>query len=237
MTDNLPAKLTTLAQCEAMVKKHKNAGLLLGAALTVIKANFDGWGLKNQYANWENYLETKHDITKNYGNRLIRAAEIKTVPIGTKIKTESQARAVWRIPDVDRQAAVDAASADGPVTAQKIAKAGKRIAAAKNSEPVAPPSPSEQAKADEGHMMHIMNKIQVIRKELEAMALEPIGAFLHIQQIDAFLVNARVAIKFARPHIDCPYCKGEKCKECRKTGWLPKDVYDRVPIELKGGGK
>lgn len=41
------------------------------------------------------------------------------------------------------------------------------------------------------------------------------------------------AVKFATPYAICPYCWGDGCKNCRDSGWLGKDAYERVPEEIR----
>lgn len=54
------------------------------------------------------------------------------------------------------------------------------------------------------------------------------------------LRNARDVVKFARPYVVCPHCKGSGrgngCSPgtgCRGMGWMTQDQYERVPPELK----
>jgi hypothetical protein len=54
------------------------------------------------------------------------------------------------------------------------------------------------------------------------------------------LRNARDVVKFARPYVVCPHCKGSGrgngCTPgtgCRGMGWMTQDQYERVPPELK----
>jgi len=67
-------------------------------------------------------------------------------------------------------------------------------------------------------------------------------AFLDTQRTLSDLANAKSALNFARPYALCPYCrqKAEPCTHCRRRGWLPADVYGRLPHEdqrpKKGGG-
>jgi ParB-like chromosome segregation protein Spo0J len=45
--------------------------------------------------------------------------------------------------------------------------------------------------------------------------------------------NVRSALKFARPHAVCPYCKGKGCNACFETGWVGMRVYESAPAEKK----
>lgn len=50
--------------------------------------------------------------------------------------------------------------------------------------------------------------------------------------------NIDNALAFPEPYAVCVYCGGDgcdgDCKACRGQGWMPKQVYDRVPAEMKG---
>lgn len=42
------------------------------------------------------------------------------------------------------------------------------------------------------------------------------------------------ALKFAKPHAVCPYCRGKGCKVCKNNGWVGKVVYENyTPEDLK----
>lgn len=72
-----------------------------------------------------------------------------------------------------------------------------------------------------------------MRTELDRLAQSPAGAFLAegMTRIIADLGNLQRAIKFAKPHAICPYCKGKGCTPksglkapCRGTGWVVRGV-------------
>lgn len=61
-------------------------------------------------------------------------------------------------------------------------------------------------------------------------------AFFEITTFRGHLQNAINSIEFAIPHAVCPYCGGrdaELCKVCKKTGFVPKEIYHVAPKEFK----
>jgi hypothetical protein len=63
-------------------------------------------------------------------------------------------------------------------------------------------------------------------------------AEFNLSQIQADLNNAHRAIRFAKPHAVCGYCKGEgrgkkTCKPCKGRGWVGEAVYKATPEEMK----
>ncbi|MFP4225036.1 MAG: ParB N-terminal domain-containing protein [Phycisphaeraceae bacterium] len=118
---------------------------------------------------------------------------------------------------------------------------GKKVAAG--------PTPGKAGDGDEGQggeppvlalakeqtegLTDLQQDIQSVRRQVESYRDEPVGGWLKLQRIDIDLKNVWTALKFAMPHAVCPYCQGEKCDNCRQTGWMPKDVFERVPAELR----
>jgi hypothetical protein len=56
----------------------------------------------------------------------------------------------------------------------------------------------------------------------------------HLQEFVAQANALLATVRFVAPYALCPYCGGEKCDACHQTGWLPEDVYKRVPADIKG---
>jgi hypothetical protein len=78
-------------------------------------------------------------------------------------------------------------------------------------------------------MKALQRKVSALKSEIKQLCETSIGAFLPVQQAEADLNNVFTAIKFAIPHVVCPKCNGGRCDTCRKTGWLPKEVFERMP--------
>lgn len=89
-------------------------------------------------------------------------------------------------------------------------------------------------KQDEAkRLREIAREIHDLGKELATISKTPIGAYLHAQSFEAGVERVKSAIKFAIPYAICPYCGGDTCQNCRKSGWMPQDIYDRVPQDIK----
>jgi hypothetical protein len=74
-----------------------------------------------------------------------------------------------------------------------------------------------------------------LQRKFHTLASNPISVFLNWHQIRADLNNIGYQIFSAKPYATCPYCggDGERCKICRKCGWVPKGIYERIPGELR----
>ena len=87
--------------------------------------------------------------------------------------------------------------------------------------------------ADAGHLIDVQRQIQKLRARVKALAAEPVGAYLRGQQIDVDLKNAWAAIKFAVPYVPVPTLAARKNEQWRKLGWITKQMYERLPDDLR----
>lgn len=86
------------------------------------------------------------------------------------------------------------------------------------------------ARADE--LKQWKTKVHALARELNA--IDPvIGAYVNRQQIDSDLKSVAANLRFGIPYAVCPCCKGKKCENCRQAGWVPKEVYERIPESVK----
>ena len=69
----------------------------------------------------------------------------------------------------------------------------------------------------------LQRRIQSLRKDIAALADQPIGVQLRAQQLDMDLKSCWSAVKFAVPYALCPPGAGEKWE---KIGWVTKDQYE-----------
>lgn len=140
MTTAIKSKLTPQEAAElAHVEKAIEAGLEtfveVGVALAVV---MDKRLYRENYSSFNEYLEKRWKISKNYAYRLIEAAEtVKALPlpIGKNVTTESQARELAKVPAPARAKVIKAAAKAGPVTAKAIKEAAAKVA---------PPPPVEE---------------------------------------------------------------------------------------------
>lgn len=152
---------------------------------------------------------------------------------GVSVRSMERARAVKR---------------DDPEVFEEV-KAGKKTLRAAEKEIKAAAMPVEMPTVDEvghkipkelatefmiatGEMQDLQAEIMRARRHLTKIMEQPWSAYVD-QSVGAALSRAWSGAKFARPYTICPYCGGDKCKACKGRGWMPKDVFDRVPKELK----
>lgn len=97
---------TKLSNCELVIETGLNTFVAVGKALLEIKENNL---YRIEFDTFENYCQSKWNISKNYGNRLIQASNVisNLVPIGTDaekiINTENKARILSKFsPEIQR---------------------------------------------------------------------------------------------------------------------------------------
>ena len=66
-----------------------------------------------------------------------------------------------------------------------------------------------------------------------ALADAPIGRYINAQALKADLNGIWRTLKFALPYGVCPYCGGDRCDTCKSTGWMPRDVWQAAPSEMR----
>lgn len=101
--------------------------------------------------------------------------------------------------------------------------------------------PIEDAKiaaafACRGDFTSLMREVSGLKGKFSAVASGAAGRYAAIQQkqFDADVNNLHAVLRFCIPHSVCPYCGGRKCDACKRSGWMPEDVYKRVPADVKG---
>lgn len=62
---------------------------------------------------------------------------------------------------------------------------------------------------------------------------EPFARFVRLVQFAAAMKQAAGALHAAQPYALCAYCCGDKCKACQNLGWMPRDVWQLAPEELR----
>jgi hypothetical protein len=71
-------------------------------------------------------------------------------------------------------------------------------------------------------------------KDVKTAASGELLAFFHKgQELAAGIRNLRNLVTAHAPHAACPYCKGDGCNACKSLGWVPQQVYDAAPADLK----
>lgn len=94
-------EVATLASFETVIQQGLDSFVEVGSALAKIR---DGRLYRAEFSTFEDYCQTRWSLGRNYVNRLVAAAEVvaDVVPIGTKPKSESQARPLASVPKEER---------------------------------------------------------------------------------------------------------------------------------------
>ena len=131
-----------LEELEKTISRGKKTFVEVGMALAEIR---DLRLYKREYGGFEEYCREKWGWKRAHAYRLIDAAEVvKVSPIGDKIQSESQARALGKIPTDQRAAVVQAIIDDGkPVTAAAIKQHLPPPPMQPKAAPTLPPPPAE----------------------------------------------------------------------------------------------
>src|SRR5437773_5987529 len=117
-------EIADLAKHEVTIKSTQGAFVAFGRALEAIR---DGKLYRVQYPTFEKYCEGKWSWKKSHAYRLIEAAQtVEMSPIGDKIETESQARALTGIAAEQHEEVFERASRGGRPTALRISEEAKK---------------------------------------------------------------------------------------------------------------
>lgn len=131
MTSLARSEADRLTSLEAVVERGLKTFVEVGEALLEIQTRAL---FRAEHASFDDYLRDRWGVSRGQARRTIVAAEVaKSLPIGMRPKTESQARELLPLRDrPDKMAAaMRDASRDGPPTAAKIRESvrGRRPAA------------------------------------------------------------------------------------------------------------
>jgi hypothetical protein len=104
------------------------------------------------------------------------------------------------------------------------------------AEPWQVPNPKEAAKAID-LVIRTLGEWEASVLENIIASDEPGTAFLDERARSGFqatVENLRGMLKTARPHSVCPLCKGQRCKECRQSGLIPKRLHEALSARAAG---
>jgi hypothetical protein len=177
--------------------------------------------------------------------RLIEsAATVKTSPIGDKIKTESQARELAKVPPAKHAEVMKAASSKGTPTAKSIAAAAAskpEIILDQVGTPVTKAAMVFWNRREEiqtllTQVTHIKSAVKRAQDNKDLLFAE-----VNFSSTLAYLDNVHGLIKRALPYAVCPTCQGklvERCTLCGGRGVVSSILYQRVDEgSKKGAGK
>lgn len=79
----------------------------------------------------------------------------------------------------------------------------------------------------------LVQQIGKLLNNIDELARSPGSELLIMPQVRADLRNVQTALRAARPHAVCPYCKGKACKKCIELGWISRDCWAGIPEERR----
>ena len=174
--------------------------------------------------------------------RLIEsAATVKTSPMGDKITSERQARALKNVPPEKHEAVLKAASASGPATAKKITAAAAKPDIQMDRLGITIPPKAMPFWNRREEVQGLLSRVSAIKSAVKHAQDTKDLLFIEMEQSGyssalAFLDNVYGGIKRAMPHTVCPKCQGklvEKCPLCGGRGVISEVLYQRVDEETK----
>lgn len=216
-------------------------------------------GLYKEHGTFKQFVATVFDKSATWAYRQLQAVKVRksiapppgksiapTSPNGDKM-TEAQCRELAKAPEEDRQKVLDWATekAEGAkLTARMLAQAVKEVAAAEPEESDIPEPEDPIARK----LLPVFERAEKFNEAMSACtqltklcnaikADEVAGVLFAGKGIAAQAIkdiqNVRHALKFAKPHAICPYCKGQGCEACNYTGWVGHAVYASAPEVIK----
>lgn len=165
-------------------------------------------------------------------------------------------RAVEKLKSVDPDIERKVATGKGPAK-ERIVRAAKEKSPAKakailEEKPVVKPTPEpdpspidelgvalpdnkacREAFAARPTYDDLMRQLSSIKGAVRKLHNE--SSYLHLQQIEADLTNARREISSARPHAVCPHCQGRggNCLACKGVMFITELMYERTPEDIR----
>jgi hypothetical protein len=237
-------KLTTresaeLKKLEAVIKKHKDAWIQVGEALTKIR---DTKLYREKYETFEAYCEEVWGWSKKHAYHLIASAPIgKSNPLLT---SANAAKALSKVPVPQRAAVVAQAASSGAVTAKSIANAAQKppvTTAAVQKDGTGFPIPPESLDLWESAetVVEILTYLAAIRSRIDDAqdSGNKLFAEVNFKSVCASIDQAKADLETARPYAVCVTCNGtepEGCLDCKGRGFVSKFYWKNcVPDEAK----
>lgn len=234
-------ELTTLeakeyAKCNKIIKKNKRGFLVCGEALAIV---FTQKLWRQEYDSFEAYCLKKHGFKHSQAHRLMESVEtVKASPIGGRIQTGQQARALKDIPPEMHITVFKEATKDGnEPSGAAITKAAEKIAKAKvmdrDKEDHFIPSPAQDTwnRRDEvDEYLVWLSRIKSWAEKLQKTS----DRFYAVKEFSAQEVytdcgNLYRMIKNLVPYSICPTCQGQapkNCALCHGKGMVSKHTWD-----------
>lgn len=105
---------------------------------------------------------------------------------------------------------------------------------AEKAEKIDPLLPRVREAFDQRYILDaIIGEAKLLNEKIQRYKSTEIGNFLRAEQIDSDFQNIINAVRFAKPWADCVACQQKGCKRCQQCGWLPKEIFNQFPDDLK----
>lgn len=196
-----------------------------------------------EYKSFEEYCVQRWGFNRQLGYRLLNLAEIKS-DTGETLNARQVAELV-KAPKEKRKDILDEAKKSGKVTVQSLKEAVTKSEKPKdlvadregNVVPEWLESVFTRAPQEVQPLLGILKQLtELVNKYYKEEDI--LWKRFPINPFKTETANLRRAIRFAMPHVVCPYCQGEggiggDCKACKGDGWLNKSQWERVPEDMK----
>jgi len=213
------------------------------------------------YQSLHDYLKRRHPVCLGHCYRILSGQKaLELASEGDLIDVEITGRAaaeLAKVPDEQKAEVLkEASKGQEKVTAPDVKKAAKEVA--EKSKPK-PKSKDKKKPAEESgekmvdalgseichkhvagaflqvsritDLINAANKLK--RDVLELASDSTLGQHVNGQGCGILLKNLAKELRDGIPYALCPWCKGKRCEHCCNAGWVPKQVYERAPEELK----
>lgn len=207
----------------------------VGSALLEIR---DSKLYRDDYATFEEFCETEFGFKRAHAYRLMEFVEVKDSlkmsPMGDKIQTERQARALAPVAIHQREEVVKKASENGG-SAQAIMSAAKTITTENGQQPkdklgFTIPKTIESDWREAETFRETLNALHRIKLRIEKAIEDRELAFREITNSTvADLHNAWSNLERVLPYAVCPTCEGhnrKNCTLCKQRGWVSRFGYE-----------
>ncbi|MDE2103840.1 MAG: hypothetical protein KGL39_41770 [Patescibacteria group bacterium] len=229
------------AACKEQISSGLQTCFDTGAALIEIR---DSKLFREDFNTFEKFCQQTYKIGRAHAYRLIEASEMKMSPIGDKIETESQARALAKVPAESRPEVMKAVVESGEVTAKAITVAAKKIIDVEvvQLDKTGWPIPEKLISSwDDATNIarEFLNLTSKMKTALTAAQDKKSTAFNEVV-FSAAIANCQSLYgdwKRVLPYAVCPTCQGKtfsSCAMCKKRGFISEFYWNQcVPQEVK----
>jgi ParB-like chromosome segregation protein Spo0J len=168
-----------------------------------------------------------------------KSAEIAAASVGVSTRLVEQAKAVKKAaPEIAEKVA------RGEVTLNAAVKQVKELKL-----PPRPPRPEFKDETGRAitfpaaveawkqipELEEVVSLIAQVKRAVKAISDKPISAHLNLQRINLDIDNLRTAVKWGRPHAQCPFLPNctRGCKTCGGSGFVNEDKWKHIPTDIR----